>query len=180
MCAKLLQSCPTLWDPTDCSLPGSSVHGILQARVLECVAMPSSRGSSWPRDQTCVSYEYFTTSTRVRIFGGDNSHFCFPMAFTALSPKTSMNCRPGNSHQHLELKGHADMNEFWWILVVWAWRLLACVVRTLQQADQVRIAWWLSLHSSHLWLYLSSWVLCVVVVTLGWQVCVFAISLLIQ
>ena len=49
------QSCLTLCDPMDCSLPGSSVHGILQARVLEWVAMPFSRGSSWPRDQTQVS-----------------------------------------------------------------------------------------------------------------------------
>ena len=40
------QSCPTLCDPMDCSLPGSSVHGILQARILEWVATPSSRGSS--------------------------------------------------------------------------------------------------------------------------------------
>ena len=52
---KLLQSCPTLCDPMDCSLPGYSVHGILQARILEWVVMPSSRGSSQPRDQTCVS-----------------------------------------------------------------------------------------------------------------------------
>ena len=51
MHAKLLQSCPTLWDPMDCSLPGSSVHGILQVRILEWVPMPSSRGSFWPRDQ---------------------------------------------------------------------------------------------------------------------------------
>ena len=42
-------------DPMDCSPPGSSVHGILQARILEWVTMPSSRGSSQPRDQTCVS-----------------------------------------------------------------------------------------------------------------------------
>ena len=39
----------------DCSLPGSSVHGILQARTLEWLAIPFSRGSSWPRDQTRVS-----------------------------------------------------------------------------------------------------------------------------
>ena len=44
--AKLSQSCPTLCDPMDCSLPGSTVRGILQARTLEWVAMPSSRGSS--------------------------------------------------------------------------------------------------------------------------------------
>ena len=49
------QPCPTLCDPIDCSPPGSSVHGILQVRILECVAMPSSRGSSQPRDWTQVS-----------------------------------------------------------------------------------------------------------------------------
>ena len=49
------QSCQTLCDPMDCSLPGSSLHGILQARVLEWVAISFSRGSSQPRDQTRVS-----------------------------------------------------------------------------------------------------------------------------
>ena len=44
--AKSLQLCPTLSDPMDCSLPGSSVHGIFQARVLEWVTISSSRGSS--------------------------------------------------------------------------------------------------------------------------------------
>ena len=51
----LTQSCLTLCDPTDCSPPDSSVHGILQARILKWVAMPSSRGSSRPRDGTSVS-----------------------------------------------------------------------------------------------------------------------------
>ena len=54
--AKSLQLCLTLWDPMDCSSPGSSVHGILQARTLEWVAMPSSRRSSQPRDRVCISY----------------------------------------------------------------------------------------------------------------------------
>ena len=49
------QSCPTLCNPMDCSPPGPSVHGILQARILERVAIPSSKGSSLPRDQTQVS-----------------------------------------------------------------------------------------------------------------------------
>ena len=49
------QSCPTLCDPMDCSPPSSSVHGILQARILEWVATAFSRGSSWPRDWTHVS-----------------------------------------------------------------------------------------------------------------------------
>ena len=54
-CAKSLQSCPTLSDPMDCIPPGSSVHEILQVGILEWVAMPSSRGSSQPRDRTQVS-----------------------------------------------------------------------------------------------------------------------------
>ena len=49
-----LQSCPTLCNPMGCSPSDSSVHGILQARILEWVTMPSSRGSSWPRDLTCI------------------------------------------------------------------------------------------------------------------------------
>ena len=48
-------SCLSLCNPMDCSSPGSSVHGILQARILEWVAMPSSRESSWPRDWIRVS-----------------------------------------------------------------------------------------------------------------------------
>ena len=54
VCAKSLQSCLTLCDPRDYILPGSFVHGILQARILERVAKHSSRGSSQPRDWTCV------------------------------------------------------------------------------------------------------------------------------
>ena len=56
VCAKWLHLCLTLHNPMDCSLPGSSVHRILQARLLEWVAMLSSRGSSRPKDQTLVSY----------------------------------------------------------------------------------------------------------------------------
>ena len=49
------QSCPTLCDPMNCNPPGSSVHGILQARILEWVAVASSRGSTLLRDRTQVS-----------------------------------------------------------------------------------------------------------------------------
>ena len=49
------QSCPILCDPINCSLPGSSIRGILLARILEWVAISFSRGSSWPRDQTHIS-----------------------------------------------------------------------------------------------------------------------------
>ena len=54
--AKSLQSCPTLCDPMDYSLSGSSVHGIFQARILEWVAKPFSRESSQSRDRTHISY----------------------------------------------------------------------------------------------------------------------------
>ena len=61
--AKLLQLCLTLCDSMDCSLPGSSVYGILQARILEWVAMPSFRGSSQSRDWiqvSCIAGGFFT------------------------------------------------------------------------------------------------------------------------
>ena len=54
--AKSLQLWLTLWDPMDWSLPGSSLHRIFSARILEWVAISFSRGPSWPRDQTHVSY----------------------------------------------------------------------------------------------------------------------------
>ena len=65
LCVSVLivQSCTTLCNPMDCSLPGSSVHGILQTRILEWVDMPFSRESSHPRDQnqvSCIAGRFFT------------------------------------------------------------------------------------------------------------------------
>ena len=70
VCVKLLQLWPTLSDPMVCNPPGYSIHGILQARILEWIAMPSSRRSSRPRVRTRVSFVscigrqevFFTTS----------------------------------------------------------------------------------------------------------------------
>ena len=64
MCLLVTQSCATLCDPTDWSPPGSSVWGLLQARIQEWVALPFSRGSSWPRDQpgvSCIAGRSFTS-----------------------------------------------------------------------------------------------------------------------
>ena len=61
--SEVAQSCPTLCDPMDCSLSGSSVHGIFQARVLEWIAISFSRGSSQPRSRTqvsCIAGRHFT------------------------------------------------------------------------------------------------------------------------
>ena len=70
--AKSLQSCLAWCDPLECSLPGSSVHGILQARILEWIAMLFSRGSSWPRDWTqisCTAGRFFTVwATREALY----------------------------------------------------------------------------------------------------------------
>ena len=84
--AKSLQSCPTLCDPMDCSLQGSSVDRILQARILGYIAMPCSRGSSRSWDRTCISYvsgigrqvllplyhQFFTTGFTTK------ASWCFP------------------------------------------------------------------------------------------------------
>ena len=60
VCVQPLQSCLTLCNAMSCSPPGSSAHGVLQARILEWIAMPSSRGSSQPRDRTHISYVSYT------------------------------------------------------------------------------------------------------------------------
>ena len=60
MRAKSLQPCPSLCNPIDHSPPGSSVHGILQARILDQVAISFSRGPSWPRDLTRITCVFCT------------------------------------------------------------------------------------------------------------------------
>ena len=65
-CCLVIKSYPTPCDPMGCSLPGSSVHGILQARILEWDAISFSRGSSWHGDQTsvsCIAVRFFTTES---------------------------------------------------------------------------------------------------------------------
>ena len=75
--ASVTQSCPTLCDPMDCSPPGSSVHRILQARILEWVAIRFTRGSSWPRNRTWVSCiaGSFLTDWAMREAQIDNSYW---------------------------------------------------------------------------------------------------------
>ena len=63
VCVSVAQLCPTICDPMDCSPSGSSVHGIPQARILEWIAIPFSRGISQPRDRTkvsCITGRFFT------------------------------------------------------------------------------------------------------------------------
>ena len=99
MCAKSLQSCLTPCKPMT-SLPGSSVYGILQARILEWVAMPSSRESCRPRDWTWVSYIFFTgrqmfiTSTTWEV---PNRAHCCSVSKSCLTLCDSMDCSPSGS-----------------------------------------------------------------------------------
>ena len=83
------QSCPTLCNLMDCSPPDSSVHGILQARIQEWVAISFSRGSSWPKDQTHVSY---TADRFFTIWATREAHvFSKPLANSASSQHKSTN-----------------------------------------------------------------------------------------
>ena len=66
LCCSVIHSCLILFDLMDCSPPSSSVHGISQARILECFAVSSPCGSSQPRDRTqvsCIAGGFFTTET---------------------------------------------------------------------------------------------------------------------
>ena len=73
-CAQLPYLCPILCDPMDCSLPGSSVHGILQGGILEWGAMPSTRGSCPPRNWSCVSWFFFLTISHVLMEENEKSN----------------------------------------------------------------------------------------------------------
>ena len=85
VCMLVTQSCPTLCNPMDCSPPGSSVHGILQARILEWVAISFSRGLSQPRDQTwvsCIVGRFFTDwATRKFPSSSNSGSFLFNLSF---------------------------------------------------------------------------------------------------
>ena len=93
--SEVIQSGPILCDPMDCSLPGSPIHWIFQARVLEWVAISFSRGSSWPRDWTpvsCIVGRCFTiwATSIVMIFTGASS--LNRMVGTSLVIQSLRNC----------------------------------------------------------------------------------------
>ena len=105
---KIAQSCPTLCNPTDCSPPGFSVHGILQARILEWVIVPFSKGSSQPRDQTQVSHiagRLFTIwATREALTSLMALHNChlirkIPLMTSHKISAHLISCTPLTSHQ---------------------------------------------------------------------------------
>ena len=101
--SEVAQSCPTLCNPIDYSLPGSSVHGIFQARVLEWVAIPFSRGSSQPRDWTrvfCIVGWHFTIwATREVWISHNDTHIPSLLSL----PPTQPSSHPSRSSQSTRL-----------------------------------------------------------------------------
>ena len=80
--SEVTQSRPTLCDPMDCSLSGSSVHGIFQARILEWVAVSFSRGSSQPKDRTrvsCIVGRRFTVSATREVLKTEVTQLCLTL-----------------------------------------------------------------------------------------------------
>ena len=96
VCALVALSCPTLCNPMDCSLSGSSVHGILQAGILDWVAIPFSRGSSRLRDWTLVSRiagRFFTSWATREVFNL-LSFSCVPLFATPWTVARQASCPP--------------------------------------------------------------------------------------
>ena len=95
--SEVAQSCLTLCDPRDCSPPGSSVHGIFQARVLEWVAISFSRGSSQLRDWTlvsCIAGRHFTIWATREVL---KFHLSCALALTIMMDKESHLTNPGGT-----------------------------------------------------------------------------------
>ena len=94
VCVLVAQSCLTLCDPMDCSLLGSSLHGIIQAGILEWVAISFSRGSSWLRDQTqvsCIAGRSFTVWCKP-IIGNQINPWQQRQTFNFLCHLTTLSC----------------------------------------------------------------------------------------
>ena len=103
ICVQSLLSCPTLCDPMDCSQSSSSVHRLLQGKILEWAATPSSRGSSRLKNQTCVSCvsytvgEFFTTEPpgKPLIMCIFELYYCIDFLFCELCSQCEPFCRGG-------------------------------------------------------------------------------------
>ena len=120
------QSCLTLCNLMDCSPPGSSVHGIFQARTLEWVAISFSRGSSQLRDQTLVScisctarWILYPSLCHMRVsFCGYDGLNPWPLVFNSIfSPSPHPEAGDGAENSSLLIKP----GSFWWPLPSWSW-----------------------------------------------------------
>ena len=144
--SEVAQSCPTLCDPMDCSLPGSSLHGILQARVLEWVAIPFSRGSSWPRDRTRVSliagrcFNLWATREALLIHLPFLSYVKFLDIYASAS-KVSIQphcCSWLFLHQHFLLPYHGSMSSY----LPRNTLLFSLLLKTWLGGTSLAVRWW--------------------------------------
>ena len=115
--SEVAQSCLTLCNPVDCSLPGSSVHGILQARILEWVAISFSRGSSQPRDRTWVSRIggrcFNLSATREALNPAMWGIKCMSLSTTqARSVNSQVSYSMCDSWEKMSMKDHSSLS--WW------------------------------------------------------------------
>ena len=109
MCVQLLQSCLTLCHPMDCSLPGSSVHGILQARILEWVAMPSSGDLPNPeiKPMTSPASSAMQANSLPLSHPGSPSHFSQAWLFVTLwTWSTRLLCPQGSPGKNTRIEYH--------------------------------------------------------------------------
>ena len=119
LCVQMLQSCSTLCDPMDHSPLGSSVHGVLQARLLKWIALPSSRGSSWRRDRTgiscisCIADRFFTPEPAGKPRNDPQTSLI--QLFLKLKPEARIN------DQEHKWEGASVLNSVcvWWVVGVW-------------------------------------------------------------
>ena len=105
--AHLPWSCPTFCYPMNCILPGSSVHGIFQTRILEWVVMASPRGYFWPRDRTLVSYVSCTGRRFLYRWSHVGSHVSHSTEITVFLIK-------GSRRMQAELR---KGKRFWWLIL---------------------------------------------------------------
>ena len=119
--SEVTQSCSTLPDLMDCSLPGFSVHWIFQARVLEWIAISFSRGSSWPRDRTqvsCIAGRRFTLwatlKSELKEKKSESDHgFHLPVTLPRLHLRTKANILTCSYKKEWSTDSHLNMGEPW-------------------------------------------------------------------
>ena len=112
-----VQLCLTLCRPMDCSPPSSSVHGSLQAKILEWVAISSCRGSSWPRDWTCVSYiagGFLTTEPHGKPWLCPQIMFLSQASFTQISNRKISMVVAWGVFLHLSTRGVSKKQMKFW------------------------------------------------------------------
>ena len=120
-CSLVAKSCLTLWNPMDCSLPSSYIHGISLARILGWVAISSSRESSWPRDQICIIPEPLGKST-LSLSDLNNSHsFSFPQnkMINIFISQTVLSSKMSEIQSKLSWIDHLKLYIFLKIFFIW-------------------------------------------------------------